>query len=116
MWMVITGGVLLLLGFWLLAKGLNTQRFTADPQALIASLKVATTQHPALLSGLVRVGIVCWIAGAMLLVTSLSQCNADKLKRCQRACQKIGYSQVKWVTFCRCIEGPKFIDLTEMDE
>lgn len=116
MWMVIAGGCLFILGFGLLAKGFSSHGFFKDPQALLADLKQKSGSQEIQLSGLARIGICCWIAGACLLVMSINERDAEKLKQCQIACQKLGFGQAKWVTFCRCLQGPKHLDLFEISE
>ncbi|MBT9548964.1 MAG: hypothetical protein IV090_26465 [Candidatus Sericytochromatia bacterium] len=46
----------------------------------------------------------------------ISERDAEKLKQCHIACQKLGYGQAKWVSFCRCLKGSKHLDLIEMSE
>lgn len=116
MWMVITGVFLIILGFGLLAKGLSSHGFFKDPQALLADLKKKSGLQEIQLSGLARIGICCWIAGTCLLVMRISERDAEKLKQCHIACQKLGYGQAKWVSFCRCLKGSKHLDLIEMSE
>lgn len=111
---MIIGFILLCIGFYLMWSGLKPQLsiLSARPsQAQLNQLAEDLQTKSSKVSPTLFIGLVCAVAGLMLLANWLSHKDDANLKRCLTACQEQGFSKAKWPGFCRCIEGLRHLDI-----